>query len=282
MWSNNFIFIYYKLINKMNVYFASMKGLRPQNEDYHEVFTNLDNKDGSKKNVNLYAVFDGHGGKKVSEYLKNNLPKYFTDKRVTYPISKKYVVTVYDHIQKSLQSLPFSQTSGSTALVAIHFKQDGDEYLNVLNSGDSRCVLCRDNFGMPLTKDHKPHWPEEYGRITQLGGKLTFDGFDYRIKDLSVSRAFGDLDATPFVTHRPDLFRYKLDKNDKFMVMACDGLWDVMSDSDVVNFVLSLCYDITTKKRINTQINIAKKLAEFAINKKKSSDNVSILVIFFN
>ena len=104
-------------------------------------------------------------------------------------------------------------------------------------------------------------------------------GFDWRVKDLSVSRAFGDIDATPFLSHRPDLYRYKLDKNDKFFVLACDGLWDVMSNCDVVNFILLHCYDNTTNVRINKSINIAKKLAEYAI-KKGSTDNITIVAFF--
>src|SRR5690606_39609294 len=49
---------------------------------------------------------------------------------------------------------------------------------------------------LPLTKDHKPNWPEEYQRIMALGGKVEFDGYDYRVGDLSVSRAFGDIDRS--------------------------------------------------------------------------------------
>ena len=112
-----------------------------------------------------------------------------------------------------------------------------------------------------------------------MGGKITYDGYDWRIKDLSVSRAFGDIDARPYLTHKPDIFRYKLDKNDKFFVLACDGLWDVMSNDDVSNFVLLNCYDITTKHRINKNVNASKLLAEYAL-KKGSTDNVSIVIAF--
>src|SRR5436305_1930508 len=79
--------------------------------------------------------------------------------------------------------------------------KDGKYYINVINTGDSRCIICRDNLGIPLSKDHKPNWPEERYRIQQLGGKIYYDGDDYRIKDLSVSRAFGDIDAEPYVTY---------------------------------------------------------------------------------
>lgn len=263
----------------MNVHSVSLKGLRDQNEDKHVIILNTGKKDPKKKNVNFFSVFDGHGGKEVSKYLSENLSQFFMDNRVMYPLSKKYVYDVYDHLQKTLKSSNFAYYSGSTALVAVHFKYNGDDYLNVMNVGDCRIIICRDNFAMPLTKDHKPHWPEERSRIDNLGGKITFDGYDWRIKDLSVSRAFGDLDATPFVTHRPDLFRYKLDKTDKFFVLACDGLWDVMSNDEVINYVLLNCYDKTTKNRINKNVNIAKKLAEYAL-KKGSTDNITCIVVF--
>lgn len=265
----------------INVHSASLKGLRNQNEDAHEIIINYDGKNCNINNVNFYAIFDGHGGKSVSTFVKDNLPKFFTDKKVLYPLKKAYVINVYDHLQKLLKDHRYALYSGSTGLVVIQFKKGPDDYLNVINNGDSRCVICRDNFAMPLTKDHKPSWPEEHHRITQLGGEIKFDGMDWRIKDLSVSRAFGDVDAQPFVTHRPEIFRYKLDKADKFLVLACDGLWDVLSNSDVVNFVLLSCYDGQTKERINQKQNIAKKLADYAIN-KGSTDNVSVLVVFLN
>lgn len=161
------------------------------------------------------------------------------------------------------------------------FKQQDDTYLNILNTGDCRCIICRDNFALPLTKDHKPHWPEENRRIIKTGGKIVFDGFDFRIKDLSVSRAFGDTDATPFVSHRPDIFRYKIEKSDKFIVLACDGLWDVLSNDEVVNFILITSYDQSLTKRIvDNNVNVAKKLAEYALT-KGSTDNISVIIAFF-
>jgi serine/threonine protein phosphatase PrpC len=263
----------------MNVHTVTLQGLRDQNEDKHITILNSDNKNPDLKNVNFFAVYDGHGGKTVSQFLHDNMAKYFMNTKVNYPISKKYVISVFDRLQKILINESFSKHMGSTSLVAIHFKHNNENYLNVINTGDSRCIICRDNFGMPLTKDHKPNWPEERHRITKLGGNITYDGYDWRIKDLSVSRAFGDVDATPYVTHRPTLYRYKLDKTDKFIVLACDGLWDKMSNDEVVNFILLHCYDETTNNRINKNINVARKLGEYAL-KKGSTDNISIIVVF--
>jgi len=267
-----------------NIYSVSLKGIRNQNEDKHNIIINLDGKDNTKAPINFFGVYDGHGGKFVSSFLSESLPNLFLDKRIVYPVSREYINKAFKYLQFKVLKQNYLDKSlhcGSTCLVGIHYKKVDQDYINVMNVGDTRCVLCRDNFAIALTKDHKPMWPEERHRIEKLNGKPYFDGDDWRIKDLSVSRAFGDFDAEPFVTNTPDIFRYKLDKNDKFIVFACDGLWDVLSNQDVVNFILNECYDKDLITRINKNLNIARKLAEFAL-KKGSTDNLTIIIYFLH
>ena len=267
----------------MDVHSCSLKGFRNQNEDKHNIILNENNKNKNINNINFFSVYDGHGGKHISKFLHDNLYNYFLDKRIKYPLSKKYAYKVFDHLQNVLKNNHQEKAfhCGSTCLVVIKFSKDKNNYINVLNTGDSRSILCRNNTAISLTKDHKPHWPEEKRRIEKLNGRIYFDGDDWRIKDLSVSRAFGDVDAYPFVTHQPEVFRYKLDKNDKFIILACDGLWDVVTNQEAVNFVLESCYDNKLNKRVDSKkkINIAKKLANYAIN-KGSTDNITIIVYF--
>ena len=259
----------------MPAYISSLKGGRPSNEDAHTVYIN------NKTEVNIYGVYDGHGGKFISNFLSNNIPLFFLSKKL-YPLKHNYVNMVYDKIQNILYTKYEKEAMicGSTCLMVCHFKQDNVDYLNVLNTGDARCVLCNsENFGIPLTKDHKPDQAEEYNRITKLGGQpIDVDGI-YRIGSLSVSRAFGDKDEEKYVTHRPDIFLYTLNKNDKFIIVACDGLWDVMDSQEAVNFVLRNCYDIDMK-RINTSLNIARIMSEKCIE-LGSTDNITCIVVFF-
>ncbi len=268
----------------MSAHTVSLKGVRNENEDKHSVILNLDKRNAKHSPVNFFGVYDGHGGKFVSKFLEKNLSNFFVDHRVQYPLSKKYVNAVFDYLQNTLRD-KYNERAlhcGSTCVNAIHYKKNENDYLSVFNAGDSRCIMCRDNMAISLTKDHKPHWPEERNRIEQLGGQVKWDGADWRIKDLSVSRSFGDLDSEPFLTARPDVYKYKLEGGDKFIVLACDGLFDVMENQDVVNFILGEMYDPTTKqKKINTNINVAKRLAEHAIQ-KGSGDNVSIVVYFLD
>lgn len=267
----------------MSIHSVSMKGKRPANEDRHEIAINLDGKDSTKAPINYYGVFDGHGGKFVSKFLNDHMSQSLTDVRVSYPLKKMFVKKIYDFWQNELKTKHYNYAvnTGSTCLIVIQYKSENCDYLNVLNTGDSRAVICRNNIATALSKDHKPNWPEESVRIKSLGGDIVFDGFDWRIQDLSVSRAFGDISSSPYVSHLPDIFRYKLTCDDKFIILACDGLWDVLSNQDVINFILDNCFDLATGVRINKHVNIAKKLAEFAMI-KGTSDNVTIVIVFFS
>jgi serine/threonine protein phosphatase PrpC len=132
----------------------------------------------------------------------------------------KYINTIFELVQGKLKEEHPRATTycGSTACLAIHCvdKTDKKKFLWLMNVGDSRCVLAKKNgIGEQLTKDHKPNSPEERNRIEKLGGKISFDGVDWRVKDLSLSRAFGDLECTPYVTHLPQIYRYKISSGDK-------------------------------------------------------------------
>lgn len=268
----------------MSAHFVSLKGERSSNEDNHNIILGLHSEDPNVAKINYYAVYDGHGGKFVSNFLSKNLPPFFTSAQVTYPLDTTYVNNVYDTVQNTLFTKYENQATecGSTCLVVCHYKdRNNKQWLNVINTGDSRCVMCRDNIGVPLTKDHKPDWPDETKRIKQLGGSIRLDGSTYRIGDLSVSRAFGDKDSCKYVTHRPDIYKYRITPKDKFIIIACDGLWDVVSPQEAVNVILSDCYDINMKRNTNSNVNMARKLGEMAIA-KDCGDNVTIIVVFFD
>ncbi len=260
----------------------SLQGKRDSNEDQHIGVINLNNIDKTINPVNFVAVFDGHGGKLVSKYLKTNMAKYIlkkTDINIydqKSAITSKFFSKLFDKIQNDLiEEFPSAvKRCGSTALCGIIYKNEKNtNYIWIANVGDSRAVLYNHmNKAVQLSKDHKPHHLPEKKRIENMGGKIKFDGVDWRVGDLSLSRALGDLDNTPYVTHKPEVFRYRLNKKDKYIIFACDGLWDVVSNDDATNFVNYLL----DKRYIG---NISKKLAEYAIQ-KGSYDNVTVSIMF--
>lgn len=264
----------------MKIFSHSLQGKRESNEDQHIHIMNLTGDNQEFNSINFIAVFDGHGGKTISKYLKDYLPRFFVSKfkKDIYSIpeiSSKYFIKVYDTIQNNIKTEhpKIIQYCGSTACVGIHFKDEKNkDKLWVLNVGDSRAIKCNKlNIAEQLTQDHKPNSPEEKLRIEQLGGKIEFDGFDWRVNNLSLSRAFGDLDCSPYVTHLPQIYKYGISSSDKFIIFACDGLWDVLSNQDTVDFVNELLMNQKYKG------NYAKDLAEYAY-KKGSLDNITTIV----
>ncbi|KAF3832509.1 hypothetical protein F7725_026174 [Dissostichus mawsoni] len=130
--------------------------------------------------------------------------------------------------------------SGTTAVVAlIRGKQ-----LIVANAGDSRCVVSERGKAVEMSYDHKPEDELELTRIKNAGGKVTMDG---RVNGgLNLSRAIGDHfykrnKALPpdeqMISSMPDVKVLTLNGDHDFMVIACDGIWNVLSSQEVVDFI---------------------------------------------
>jgi protein phosphatase 2C len=265
----------------MNIYFKSRLGKRRTNEDRHTIFLNYDNHDSNKTPIDLYGIYDGHGGYHVSSLLSEIMPKLFLDKHMTYPLNKRQINKICNGVQRIIvEKYPSkSMECGSTCLIAIKYKYNDEVLLNVINVGDSRAVICYGTTAFSITSDHKPLYPNEIQRITKQGGVVYCDGLDWRVDNLSLSRSFGDA-SSKFTPPIPDLFLHKLSKNDKFMVLACDGLWDVLDNQSVINFILYYCYDEKGNRK-NKDLDIASKLTLYALS-QGSMDNVTAIVVFFD
>ncbi|UYV75199.1 hypothetical protein LAZ67_12002863 [Cordylochernes scorpioides] len=130
-------------------------------------------------------------------------------------------------------------TSGTTALVCL-FR---DNFLYVANVGDSRGILVRKNTWIPLTKDHKPYDEKELCRIEQAGGWVSRDG--RVLGDLNLSRTLGDhryktnsalAPEDQVISAKPDIQVTSVTKGD-ILILACDGIWEVLKEQEVVDFV---------------------------------------------
>jgi serine/threonine protein phosphatase PrpC len=135
--------------------------------------------------------------------------------------------------------------AGCTAVVAL--KRGNDLY--VANAGDSRAVLCRaGGQALALSEDHKPAHATERDRILAAGGFLSEIGGVCRVNgNLNLSRAIGDLKykqnsglhpRDQIITAQPDVRHVKLEPGkDRFLLLACDGVWDVMTNQEAVDFI---------------------------------------------
>ena len=288
---------------KVIIHSYSTTGVRPQNEDAMEIINNLDLNNKSLIPILYAGVFDGHGGGNISKTLidsdKINISKYFTN--LSSPIAtnlsssksynKKAIIPLFNRIQEKLKNYNIhSNKMGSTALISLLYpkSEKSDKYnLKIINLGDTRATMCNEyNIAVQLSLDHKPHLLCEKYRIEQMGGELEYsEGDDPRVGGMSVSRSFGDLD-NKYISQIPDVFDYVLDK-EKFIILGCDGVWDVLSNQDAVDFVLDKYNKLKENKKqlsnfkAKSEQNIANKLADYAI-KKGSKDNISLYIIFFN
>jgi len=133
--------------------------------------------------------------------------------------------------------------AGCTAVVAMLHR--GSVY--VANAGDSRAVISKAGVAEALSEDHKPTQDTERQRIVKAGGFVSEIGGVARVNaNLNLSRAIGDLRyksnrALPpkdqIITAEPDITVTELLPEHEFMVLACDGVWDVMTNQQVVTFV---------------------------------------------
>lgn len=226
----------------------------------------------------LFVCLDGHGihGHTVSQFFRNRIaerlfshPDLLTDIRFA-------VAESIHFIEKELftQDLKSSEYSGTTLVLAA---MQGS-LVTVANIGDSRVILgrkvsspmlgvaeCkgRDNKStecqfekiraIALSKDHKPEIEEESRRIKEMGGRVfpiyygdgVWDPSRVWLKDcclpgLAMSRSLGDFVVhTAGVIPTPDIYQIEVDPdNDCFLVIATDGLWDILSNQDVADLTM--------------------------------------------
>lgn len=138
---------------------------------------------------------------------------------------------------------PEGVQAGCTANVLVLTKTE----IFVANAGDSRAVLCNAGNAIALSVDHKPNDAVERDRIEKAGGWITNANGHFRVNgNLNLSRAIGDLKykgdasispAAQVITAEPDVTVRRRDKGDEFIVVGCDGIWDCMSNEEVVTLV---------------------------------------------
>jgi protein phosphatase 1G len=132
---------------------------------------------------------------------------------------------------------------GCTAICVLVREND----IVAANAGDSRAVLCRSSKAVELSFDHKPASEIEKSRIEAAGGYLEDTPGGARVNgNLNLSRAIGDLeykkrdDLPPeqqIICSTPDVIVKERQPEDEFIILACDGIWDVMTNQAACDFV---------------------------------------------
>mmetsp|Transcript_25184 Transcript_25184/g.35282 ORF Transcript_25184/g.35282 Transcript_25184/m.35282 type:complete len:561 (-) Transcript_25184:439-2121(-) len=253
-----------------HVGYADTIGQRASMEDEIVIYGHF----RGKEDEDFIAVFDGHGGADSAEFMSKCLHNVLEDQLKEN--AQNPAECLKASFLKANEALRTAQLrGGATGLVA--FIQDSQLY--IANIGDCRAVLCVGGQPVRVTEDHKASLASEEQRIVKLGGFITtaIDRFGNVISrvcgQLAVTRAFGDFSLEPFVIAEPDVFGpYNLDVKEKvfFLIMACDGVWDKVSDEEAVSIVAP----------ISDPEKAAIKLRDWAYL-KGSDDNISVVVVRF-
>ncbi|GER32479.1 protein phosphatase 2C family protein [Striga asiatica] len=249
---------------KFSYGYASSPGKRSSMEDFYD--TRIDGVDGEI--VGLFGVFDGHGGARAAEYVKQNLfnnlikhPKFISD-------TKSAIADAYSHTDSEFLKSENNQNrdAGSTASTAILV---GNRLL-VANVGDSRAVICRGGNAIAVSRDHKPDQTDERQRIENAGGFVMWAG-TWRVGGvLAVSRAFGDRLLKQYVVADPEIQEEKVDDTLEFLILASDGLWDVVTNEEAVSMT----------RPISDPEEAAKRLMQEA-HQRGSGDNITVVIVRF-
>mmetsp|Transcript_958 Transcript_958/g.592 ORF Transcript_958/g.592 Transcript_958/m.592 type:complete len:128 (-) Transcript_958:251-634(-) len=108
---------------------------------------------------------------------------------------------------------------------------------------------------MELSNDHKPFMPGEKERIEKCGGEIMpKDGTTGPLRvwkkdednpGLAVTRTLGDLMGHKIgISSEPDVEYWKIMNEDFFLVLASDGIWDVMNSAEVVGYIIKEAIDM--------------------------------------
>lgn len=166
--------------------------------------------------------------------------------------------------------------SGSTAIMSIVTPS----HVIMANVGDSRAVFASDGRVCRATEDHKPQRASESQRVIQAGGYIRMGRV---CGNLAVSRALGDFTYKEVTSLPPerqkisnvaDIIVVPRGDTDDFLIVACDGIWDVVTNQQAVSFVSRM------RRQQETPAVVAERLLDHCL-KRGSTDNMSAAIIYF-
>ncbi|KAK7390699.1 hypothetical protein VNO78_18710 [Psophocarpus tetragonolobus] len=273
------------------------QGRKGINQDAMLLWENFSSTNGAV----FCGVFDGHGpnGHKVAKKVRDSFPlKLMAQWKSSMPPNN--FVTLRESFIKACRQMDTElklhlqldcSCSGTTAVTLLKHGHD----IVIANVGDSRAVLATHDhrnasslIAIQLTTDLKPDLPREAERIRMCKGRvfglknepgvarLWLPNIDS--PGLAMSRAFGDFCLKNFgLISVPDFSYHRLTHRDQFVVLATDGVWDVLSNQQVVSIVASAPRSCAAKVLVHSAVQAWKT------NLPTSKvDDCSVVCLFFD
>ncbi len=259
---------------------------KPFMEDRSIVIKNF----GGDKNALFAAVYDGHGGPYAAEFCKQHLHTYLLQSseykkgNIEAALKESFIKT---NEEFSKTKDPSNWKSGTTATVALI--KNG--FLFLANAGDSRAALSQEGEGMVTvafeTIDHKITNKSEKKRIVAAKGTvLTI----YKIKrvissnfiGLTCTRGIGDnyFTNTKIIIPNPDVTKIKLTENHNLLILATDGIWDVITSLDALRPLSSFKKNLVFGDCLAHILVIQAEVIQAEQN--KATDDMSAIVVRFD
>ena len=258
------------------------------------------------KDFNVFAVMDGHGvnGHLVSRFVTKYFTSFFKknkkmnssnsdENQIFYRLKKndhEVLKRAFRHAERDIEKNNDidANFSGTTCVMVF---QVGDRIL-CGNVGDSRAIMVKGNNVIPLSIDQKPDDPEESKRIKECGGEISQYEEDgeksgpFRVwqkgeayPGIAMSRSIGDFIATKLgVIPEPKFIDEKVDKDTKFIVVASDGIWELLDNEKVKNMVMPF-YEKNDPSGACKEL--IKKATEFWNQEDIVVDDITVVVVFF-
>jgi len=226
---------------RYQVWAASKQGQRSYLEDRYTILYHLNELMGLDKSKHpqsqlFFGVYDGHNGLAAAHYCAAQ----FHERLVHHPKfveePQQALFDVFEALDKQFceKAMAMGVEAGTTAVVALI----RGSTLFFANCGDSRGFLIRGGKPVELSHPHAASSDDEKQRIKQAGGIVVwFNGWRVNGK-VTVSRSIGDAALRNLVVATPYVMQDALTDEDEYLVMATDGLFDVMTLDEVANFVL--------------------------------------------
>ncbi|KAL9440728.1 hypothetical protein AB3S75_019403 [Citrus x aurantiifolia] len=235
--------------------------------------------------IHFFGVYDGHGGSQVAKFCAQRMHEVIAEEwdqeRVSSDWQRRWEVAFSSGFERTdnevLTEAAAPEMVGSTAVVVV---LSGCQIITS-NCGDSRAVLCRGTETIPLTVDQKPDRQDELERIEGAGGRVINWNGARVFGVLAMSRAIGDRYLRPCIIPLPEITFTTRTDEDECLILASDGLWDVMTNEEVSEIARRLL----RRRRRSLMVDevwpaqvVADNLTEIAYG-RNSSDNISIIVV---
>jgi protein phosphatase 1L len=290
--------------------YCDIQGRRRTIEDFHSIHL--------ETTKQFYSIFDGHFGNLASKFaaslLYEELAARITEEsgpdsgphwkdQVTASAVAAFA-SLHDRFMKAIKRAPFMDQSGTTATALLVM----ESFYVIVSLGDTRAVIAtRSNNGMvvplQLTKDHTAADEEERRLVQARGGFVQFRNNVYRVNGvLTITRSVGDENLAHILSRDPHVLVFTRDEMKDlcgvvvpeangggttpvvpcFIVLASDGLWDVLSNSDTVALVSEIVEAAESSHSTEREITAFQQASEALVHEayvRGTTDNVGVCLV---